>query len=639
MSAIHFLSPKIINQIAAGEIVERPSSVVKELIENSLDAGANCIDISIERGGLKRICIHDNGVGIAKEDLLLALERYTTSKISVLEDLEAILSLGFRGEALSSISAVSRLILTSRIEGQTEAWQVYTEGGYNMKSAIKPAAHPIGTTVEVMDLFYNTPARRKFLRTEKTEFCHIDEVIRRISLVHFNIAIKVHHNGKLIRQYHAINIENEKEKRLVAIFSNIFLNNLLRLFSQSNDLVIKGWISDALFCNVSGIQYFYVNKRIVRNRLINHAIRQAYFDELQKEHQIFYVLYLDINPYQIDVNVHPSKYEVRFHQMRLVHDFIYQAIRNVLTREKNKKLFNNTEIAVKKNATCAFKFKNHSIVDHNNFFSYGKETPLIIKKEHNVRLINNNQDISIYKKENYFTNSFDENVHQKKNILYQNYFQDKKNEIEKIVLFSKMKFLTSKRILAKKSFIENTNTFGKLLTIYSDNFALIESSLGIYLLSLMEANRYLQIIQLIPSDGRLQSESLLVPIHVNLSENNLEIFNKKKVLFSTLGFKINIFNRKATIVAVSYPLKSQDLSKLFLKLLEYVSNNISCEIYELVFWLVDNCLYLQNIWSIPEGIQLLNDLELICPELLKTPPKKLLQIIDLKSVINTLTND
>ncbi|WMY96283.1 MAG: DNA mismatch repair endonuclease MutL [Arsenophonus sp.] len=639
MSAIHFLSPQVINQIAAGEIVERPSSVVKELIENSLDAGANCIDISIERGGLKRISIHDNGVGIAKEDLILALERHTTSKISVLEDLESILSLGFRGEALSSISAVSRLILTSRIEGQEEAWQVYTEGGYNMKISMKPAAHPIGTTVEVMDLFYNTPARRKFLRTEKTEFCHIDEVIRRISLVHFNIAIKVHHNGKLIRQYHAINIENEKEKRLVSIFGNIFLNNLFRLFSKSADLVIKGWISDALFCNVSGIQYFYVNKRIVRNRLINHAIRQAYFDALKKEHQIFYVLFLDINPYQVDVNVHPSKYEVRFYQMRLVHDFIYQAIKNVLIKEKTKKLFNNEAIEFKKNTSCTFESKNNSIVDHKNFFLYDKKKPLIIKKEDNLRLINNNQEISIYKKENYFSNNFDENVNQKKNILHQNYFEDKKNEIEKNAFFSKIKFLTSKRILEKKAFIENNNTFGKLLTIYSDNFALIESFLGIYLLSLTEADRYLKIIQLIPGDRRLQSQPLLVPIHVNLSENNLKIFNEKKVLFSTLGFKINIFNTKAIIMSVSYLLKSQDLSKLFLKLLEYFSNNISCEIYELVVWLVDNLLYSQKTWTITEGIQLLNDLELICPELLKKPPKKLLQIIDLKSVIKTLTND
>ncbi|WP_348666187.1 DNA mismatch repair endonuclease MutL [Arsenophonus symbiont of Ornithomya chloropus] len=640
MSRIHFLSPKVISQIAAGEIVERPSSVVKELIENSIDAGANCIDISIERGGLKLIRICDNGNGIAKEDIRLALERHATSKISVLEDLEAILSLGFRGEALSSISSVSRLILTSRIAGQAEAWQVYTEGGYDMKVFIKPAAHPIGTTVEVIDIFYNTPARRKFLRTEKTEFLHIDEIIRRISLVYFNIAIKVFHNGKLIRQYHAINLENEKEKRLVTIFGNVFLKNLLKLFSQSIDLVIKGWISYTPVGNLSGIQYFYVNKRIIRNRLINHAIRQAYIDVLKKETQISYVLYLDIDPYQIDVNVHPSKYEVRFYQMRLVHDFIYQAIRNLLKRQQTKKIFDNAQIAVKKNANFVFGLKNNSVINKNYLLSYkSKEKPLIIKKKDNAILKINNQNILIYEKGKHFSDSFNKNFKKKENISYQNYFEDFKNKKEKITFFSTIKFFTSRRILAKKAFIETNNTFGKLLTVYADNFALIESSLGIYLLSLIEANRYLQIIQLIPINTKLKSQPLLVPIDVNLSENNLKIFNKKKILFSKLGFKINILNTQATIVAVSDPLKSQDLSKLFLNLLEYFSNNILCELYELVIWLVDNLLYLQKTWTIPEGIQLLNDLELICPELLRKPPKKMLHLIDLKSIIKMLKND
>ncbi|WMY95129.1 MAG: DNA mismatch repair endonuclease MutL [Arsenophonus sp.] len=638
MSVIHFLSTEVISQISAGEIVERPSSVVKELIENSLDAGANCVDISIEGGGLKLIRVYDNGSGIAKEDLRLALAKHATSKISALEDLEAILSLGFRGEALSSISAVSRLTLTSRIERQAAAWQAYTEGGYDMKIFLKPAAHPIGTTVEVIDLFYNTPARRKFLRTEKTEFLHIDEVIRRISLVHFNIAIKVYHNSKLIRQYHAINIENDKEQRLITIFGNAIFNNFLKLFSKSTDLVLEGWISYALVGNLSGIQYFYVNKRIIRNRLINHAIRQAYFDVLQKEHQISYVLYLDINPYQVDVNVHPSKYEVRFYQMRLVHDFIYQAISNLLKQSHAQKVFNyKEELAVKNTTAVFFGFKKKI---NSDVFLDSQEKPLSKKKD-NFTLHMNNQDVSICKnKEDYFMNSFYKNFNQKENKLYQEYFRNKNNK-ENIALFSTIKFLISRRILPKKVFIENNNNkFGKLLTIYADNFALIESSLGvIYLLSLIEANRYLQIMQLIPVGRKLKSQPLLTPIHVNLSENNLKIFNKKKILFSKLGFKINIFNTQATIIAVSYPLKSQDLSKLFVRLLEYFSNNTLCELYELVIWLVDNLLYLQKTWTISEGIQLLNDLELICPELLRKPPKKMLQLIDLQSIINTLKND
>lgn len=200
---IKVLPPQLANQIAAGEVVERPASVVKELVENSLDAGATRIDIDIDRGGAKLIRIRDNGCGIGKDDLALALARHATSKITCLDDLEAILSLGFRGEALASISSVSRLILTSRTADQSEAWQAYAEGR-DMAVTVKPAAHPQGSTVEVLDLFYNTPARRKFMRTEKTEFTHIDEVVRRIALARFDVSVNLSHNGKLIRQYRAV---------------------------------------------------------------------------------------------------------------------------------------------------------------------------------------------------------------------------------------------------------------------------------------------------------------------------------------------------------------------------------------------------------------------------------------------------
>lgn len=209
---IQVLPPQLANQIAAGEVVERPASVVKELVENSLDAGATRIDIDIERGGAKLIRIRDNGCGIKKDELALALARHATSKIASLDDLEAIISLGFRGEALASISSVSRLTLTSRTAEQQEAWQAYAEGR-DMNVTVKPAAHPVGTTLEVLDLFYNTPARRKFLRTEKTEFNHIDEIIRRIALARFDVTINLSHNGKIVRQYRAVPEGGQKERR------------------------------------------------------------------------------------------------------------------------------------------------------------------------------------------------------------------------------------------------------------------------------------------------------------------------------------------------------------------------------------------------------------------------------------------
>lgn len=336
---IQVLPPQLANQIAAGEVVERPASVVKELVENSLDAGATRIDIDIERGGAKLIRIRDNGCGIKKEELALALARHATSKIASLDDLEAIISLGFRGEALASISSVSRLTLTSRTAEQPEAWQAYAEGR-DMDVTVKPAAHPVGTTLEVLDLFYNTPARRKFMRTEKTEFGHIDEIIRRIALARFDVTINLSHNGKMMRQYRAVAQGGQKERRLGAICGTPFLEKALAIEWQHGDLTLRGWVADpkASSAAFAEIQYCYVNGRMMRDRLINHAIRQACEDKLGAGEQPAFVLYLEIDPHQVDVNVHPAKHEVRFHQSRLVHDFIYQGVLSVLQQQAEPSL-------------------------------------------------------------------------------------------------------------------------------------------------------------------------------------------------------------------------------------------------------------------------------------------------------------
>ncbi|HBS8062149.1 TPA: DNA mismatch repair endonuclease MutL [Klebsiella pneumoniae] len=331
---IQVLPPQLANQIAAGEVVERPASVVKELVENSLDAGATRIDIDIERGGAKLIRIRDNGSGIKKDELALALARHATSKIASLDDLEAIISLGFRGEALASISSVARLTLTSRTAEQQEAWQAYAEGR-DQAVTVKPAAHPVGTTLEVLDLFYNTPARRKFMRTEKTEFGHIDEVVRRIALARFDVTINLSHNGKVMRQYRGVAQDGQRERRLGTICGAAFLEHALAIEWQHGDLTLRGWVADPLHTTpaLAEIQYCYVNGRMMRDRLINHAIRQACEDKLGADQQPAFVLYLEIDPHQVDVNVHPAKHEVRFHQSRLVHDFIYQGVLSVLQQQ------------------------------------------------------------------------------------------------------------------------------------------------------------------------------------------------------------------------------------------------------------------------------------------------------------------
>ena len=331
---IKILSPQLANQIAAGEVVERPASVVKELVENSLDAGANKIQIDIENGGANLIRIRDNGCGIPKEELSLALARHATSKITDLDDLEAILSLGFRGEALASISSVSRLTLTSRTEAQTEAWQVYAQGR-DMETTIKPASHPVGTTVEVANLFFNTPARRKFLRTDKTEFSHIDEVIRRIALTKFSTAFTLTHNGKIIRQYRPAFDLNQQLKRVSAICGDDFVKNALRIDWKHDDLHLSGWVATPNFSRTQNdLSYCYINGRMVRDKVISHAIRQAYAQYLPTDAYPAFVLFIDLNPHDVDVNVHPTKHEVRFHQQRLIHDFIYEGISHALNNQE-----------------------------------------------------------------------------------------------------------------------------------------------------------------------------------------------------------------------------------------------------------------------------------------------------------------
>ncbi|MDN3614860.1 DNA mismatch repair endonuclease MutL [Vibrio gallaecicus] len=331
---IKILPARLANQIAAGEVVERPASVVKELVENSLDSGATRIDIDIEKGGSKMIRVRDNGKGIVKDELALALSRHATSKIHTLDDLEAIVSLGFRGEALASISSVARLTITSRPATQDQAWSAYSEGR-DMQVKLQPAAHPIGTSVEVLDLFFNTPARRKFLRTEKTEFTHIDELLKRIALSRFDVTINLRHNGKMIRQYRAAKTEVQAEKRISAVCGNSFVRHMLRIELDHQGLKLHGWITTPDGARQqSDLQYCYVNGRMMRDKLINHAIRQSYESSLRPEQFATYVLFIEIDPHQVDVNVHPAKHEVRFHQARLVHDFIYQALSDGLAQTK-----------------------------------------------------------------------------------------------------------------------------------------------------------------------------------------------------------------------------------------------------------------------------------------------------------------
>ena len=330
MKPIRLLDNRLANQIAAGEVVERPASVVKELLENSLDAGARRVTVEVENGGVKLIRIRDDGHGIGKDELALALSRHATSKISELEDLEGVATLGFRGEALASVSSVSRLTLTSNVEGQESGWQARTEGR-DMDAVVNPAPHPIGTTLEVKDLFFNTPARRKFLRTEKTEFSHLEEVVKRLALSRFDVGFTLRHNQRSIHQLRPAVTQAEKDRRVASLCSPKFIENAVIVDVEASGLKLWGWVGLPTFSRSSAdLQYFFVNGRVIRDKLVAHAVRQAYRDVLYGGRHPTFVLYLELEPSMVDVNVHPTKHEVRFRDGRTVHNFLFSTLHRAL---------------------------------------------------------------------------------------------------------------------------------------------------------------------------------------------------------------------------------------------------------------------------------------------------------------------
>jgi len=326
--SIRILEPELISQIAAGEVIERPASVIKELVENSLDAGARRIDIEIEKGGVALCRVRDDGGGIDAEDLPLALARHATSKISALDDLEHVVSFGFRGEALPSIASVSRLELISRTSDGTPGWKVATGNGTD---AIAPAPHPRGTTVEVRDLFFNVPARRKFLRSEATEMQHIARHVERLALSRFDVAIQLTHNQRRVFSLPAAADRAAREQRIAEVCGGEFLDSALYIENVSAGLKLSGWIAQPTFARAQpDLQFWFINGRPVRDRLLVSAARLGYRDVLFHGRHPAYVLYLELDPARVDVNAHPAKQEVRFRDARSVHDFVHRTLAGVL---------------------------------------------------------------------------------------------------------------------------------------------------------------------------------------------------------------------------------------------------------------------------------------------------------------------
>ena len=611
---IQILPPQLANQIAAGEVVERPASVVKELVENSLDAGATRIDVDIEKGGAKLIRIRDNGCGINKAELAMALARHATSKIASLDDLEAIMSLGFRGEALASISSVSRLTLTSRTAEQNEAWQAYAEGR-DMAVTVKPAAHPCGTTLEVLDLFYNTPARRKFMRTEKTEFTHIDEVVRRIALARFDVAISLSHNGKLMRQYRAVTDEGQRERRLGAICGTTFMQHAMRIDWQHDDLSLRGWVADpAGSRQVSELQYCYVNGRMMRDKLINHAIRQAFQTQLQDDQQPAYVLYLEIDPHQVDVNVHPAKHEVRFHQSRLVHDFIYQGVISALQASVAPTLPTlHAEEPVPR-----WQPENRQAAGGNHFAQ-----PAPRRSENASAPAPAPAQVPAWQtKENSYS--------KREGSVYQQLLKTPQVSAPETTLRPAVK---------EAPLAAHAQSFGRVLTVIQGQYALLEQNETLMLMALPVASRWLKQAQLQPGEAGLKPQPLLIPVRLKIAQVERKAAQVNASLLNQMGIDLQPQGDHVTLRAVPLPLRTQNLQILIPELLGYLARQQENSAAQLAQWLARREEAESQNWNHSQAITLLAELERLCPQLLKSPPSGLLQALETESAINALKHE
>ncbi|HGY9595462.1 TPA: DNA mismatch repair endonuclease MutL [Vibrio campbellii] len=677
---IKILPARLANQIAAGEVVERPASVVKELVENSLDSGATRIDIDIEKGGAKLIRVRDNGKGIVKDELGLALSRHATSKIHTLDDLEAIMSLGFRGEALASISSVSRLTMTSRPAAQEQAWSAYSEGR-DMKVKLQPTAHPIGTSVEVLDLFFNTPARRKFLRTEKTEFAHIDELLKRIALSRFDVTINVRHNGKMIRQYRAAKNQLQTEKRIAAVCGNAFVRNMLRIELEHQGLKLHGWITTPEGARQqSDLQYCYVNGRMMRDKLINHAIRQSYETSLKPDQFAAYVLFIELDPHQVDVNVHPAKHEVRFHQARLVHDFIYQALADALVQSSvidkphvNESAFHHAEpmeTAEPLEATVPTPEFTSSPEPKSSPQQTSSPVP-----ERVYQAIDNTPAYpgrSDYEAQPRDRSSSDASVREARaadSFKRTDWIESKpapkpassKEQRHAEPAPSKQEVRAYHELLQTPDFepqkeapkasvstsaeaaLPPVTALSKALAVVDEQFVLMSSDSGVALVALPRAEFYRTKGQLTPSDGALKAQPLLVPLSVKLEPEMVQLAQDYQQDFAQLGIQLKARNDKALMVmGVPSPLRQQNLQNLIPDLLSYAQTRVRGEgataqlLSELIDWLALQVTTVKSHYTLSEAIQIIAELEQLRHGQLPLEDTKFVSAVDFSATIAKL---
>ncbi len=581
---IAILPARLTNQIAAGEVVERPASVIKELIENSIDAGATSIHIDVDKGGIKKIKITDNGHGIIKDELTLALSRHATSKIKSLSDLEAIDSLGFRGEALASISSVSRLTLTSKPQGQDTAWQAVAEGR-DMSVTIKPAAHPDGTSIEVLDLFFNTPARRKFLRTEKTEFNHIDEVVRRIALAHFEVSFLLTHNGNTVRQYRMASTHAQCTKRVAMICGPKFIEYAVEVDCPHDNMTLSGWLAKPSFSrSQNDLCYSYVNGRMMRDKLINHAIRQAYADLLPPDTYPAFVLFLQLDHREVDVNVHPSKHEVRFHQSRYVHDFIYSVCHKALTSAlAGEELFTRAEVDLTLVPEKSYSIVNETQENH-AVTSSGNVSPTTVNysRADYVRPLQHVSDASSDQPVYGYGGNSQKIQPNKVSLVAASNYQALMTPHTEVLSSDSAQDITQEH---EVTVLHSNANLSFLLSVYEPGYVLYTAESGVRVLSLFKLakNTYGKLVEQSwknnlseDSTASLVSQPLLLPVMLSLSEEQHNTAIAQQTLLAKAGI-IFIEQHKNKIKIRQFPalLREQDVSHAFIIILDDLIKRLS----------------------------------------------------------------
>lgn len=507
--SIRKLPNQLIDQIAAGEVVERPASVVKELVENALDAGATIIDIDVQTGGKKRIKITDNGKGISQADLAMALQRHATSKIHSLDDLESLRSMGFRGEALPSIASVSRFELISRHEDADMAYQINAHGG-EIEGPM-PAAHPIGTTIIVSDLFFNTPARRRFLKTDKTEYLRIDELIKRVSLSRFDVTFRLSHNGKMIRNAQGGESDILRHQRINQLCGKDFIDNAIFIEQQRGNLKMSGWVAKPSWNRAQpDRQFFYINNRMIKDKLVGHAIRQAYQDVLFHGRFPAFVLYLDIDPELVDVNVHPTKHEVRFRDSKLVHDFIFGSIHQSLAKTRVGEM----------SATIAEPIPDYSQMQHRLNLSGGGQS----------------QGVTGY-------NSYQQTPSQGVREASFDYLQQATNASQNLSDFPASGELTEPGD-------EDIPPLGYAKAQIHGVFIIAENQHGLIIVDMHAAHEritYERMKEKFAQDA-MKNQKLLVPIQLNVSSREVNAVETHKKWFEQLGFEITVGGEESLVI-------------------------------------------------------------------------------------------